>query len=127
MPNSAFGGNLGQKINRSRVNLTSRGLRRDLPERFSVSVPPVANDICRRAVRNIYRNGVPARTPSRTTTPPPGAERSAGKNVSEVTCILCLIGRKTASPVNQSTCKAHLSHSCDTLTTYHTCTHDLVD
>ena len=39
---------------------------------------------------------------------------------------LCLIGRKTASPVNQSPCKAHLSHSCDTLT-YHTCTHDLVD
>jgi len=39
MPNPAFWGNLGQKMR----------VRRDLPERFSVSVPPVANDNCRSA------------------------------------------------------------------------------
>jgi len=39
MPNPAFWGNLGQKIR----------VRRDLPERFSVSVPFVANDNCRSA------------------------------------------------------------------------------
>jgi len=47
MPNPAFGGNLGQKINWSR---STWRVRRDLPERFSVSVPPVVNDICRSAV-----------------------------------------------------------------------------
>jgi len=64
MPNPAFGGNLGhQKINCSRVNLR---VRRDLPERFSVSVPRKASDICRSAVP--APKYLPERR-SRTTTP----------------------------------------------------------
>ena len=66
MPNPAFGGSMGQKINWSRVNLTSTTW---FAGTLNVSVPPVANDICRSAfsLQNIFRNGVPL--PSCTTTP----------------------------------------------------------
>jgi len=72
MPNPAFGGNLGQKINWSTVNLTSMTWS---PERISVSIPPVVNDIYRSAVpapKYIRRNGVPA--PLHTCCQEPGSD-----------------------------------------------------
>ena len=49
MPNPAFGGNLGQKINCSRVNLTS-SLRHDLPEYVSALAFHLWPTICPNAV-----------------------------------------------------------------------------
>ena len=47
-------------------NKLIEGVRRDLPERYSVSIPPVANDICRSAV--LAPKYLPERS-SHTTTP----------------------------------------------------------